>query len=396
MAVYDWIVIGNGIAGAALSYELAQQGLKVLLLERERLPNNATRYSYGGVAFWSGTTELMRTLCQEGIAKHRGLADELELETQFRELDLVMPIMPDQDQVAISASYAKFAIPPQLIDPAEACELEPMLNPAAIVGALTVRHGHLLPEVAVQAYNQAFMRLGGTIRYETVRGLIFNPGSSVKRVMGVETITARYASQSVIVSVGGWSRALLKSAGFSISQCFTQAELLETDPIEPMLRSLVMPAQIQRFNLEKKAAAAEVDALWDTPGYEVAPPILDAGAIQLQDGRIRMGQISRALTDLEAPVDAAQSEAELRAGVGTLLPALKDLPATWHRCPVAFCRDSLPLVGLVPGAEGIQIFSGFSNPLAIVPPLAQRFARSVTGLSDDIIPQLAPSRLQQE
>ena len=66
MKIYDWIVVGAGITGAALAYELVNKGCKVLLLEQYATPHNATRYSYGGLAFWSGTTPLTRQLCDEG------------------------------------------------------------------------------------------------------------------------------------------------------------------------------------------------------------------------------------------------------------------------------------------------------------------------------------------
>ena len=62
MKTYDWIVIGGGITGAALSYELRKKGLSVLLLEQNAIANNATRYSYGGLAYWSATTPLTRQL----------------------------------------------------------------------------------------------------------------------------------------------------------------------------------------------------------------------------------------------------------------------------------------------------------------------------------------------
>jgi glycine/D-amino acid oxidase-like deaminating enzyme len=38
MQTFDWIVVGNGLTGAALSYELSRQGLSVLLLDRSMHP----------------------------------------------------------------------------------------------------------------------------------------------------------------------------------------------------------------------------------------------------------------------------------------------------------------------------------------------------------------------
>ncbi len=118
----------------------------MLLLERHAELQGATRFGYGGLAYWSGTTELTRQICAEGIELHRSLSDELKTSTQFRELDLVLTIAPDADPQEMAQSYAHFAIPPGLLGVEAACELEPLLNPAAIAGALTVKHGHISPK----------------------------------------------------------------------------------------------------------------------------------------------------------------------------------------------------------------------------------------------------------
>jgi len=371
--------VGGGITGAALSYELVQQGFSVLLLEQDPKRQNATRYSYGGLAFWSGTTDMTRQLCAEGIARHRLLSEELAADTQFRELDLLLTIAVDDDPAAVAATYADFAIPPQLLNISAACELEPLLNPHAISGALTVKHGHINAEKTAQGYTQAFLRTGGEMQFAQVLKL-WQQGDKVE---GVTTTSETYYSANTVICAGGLSRALLKAAGISVKLYFTHAELIDIPPVDIELRSLVMPARLQRFQLE--AASTTNDRLWDEQGLELAPPILDAGAIQFLDGSLRLGQLSRTLTDTQATINPEASEATIRAGVGQILPALKDLPGTWHHCLVSFSRVSeaeqsyrLPL-GRIPGKTGIHIFSGFSNPLLIIPPLAQRFARWATG-----------------
>ncbi|MGL5805548.1 MAG: NAD(P)/FAD-dependent oxidoreductase, partial [Xenococcaceae cyanobacterium] len=92
MNTYDWIVIGGGITGSALAYELVKQNFQVLLIEKNATPDNATLYSYGGLAYWSGTNELTRQLCSEGIELHRSLSTELGADTEFRDIDLLLTI----------------------------------------------------------------------------------------------------------------------------------------------------------------------------------------------------------------------------------------------------------------------------------------------------------------
>lgn len=391
MKHYDWIVVGAGITGAALSYELTKAGFAVLLLDRTLDPQAATRFSYGGVAYWSGTTELTQQLCAEGRERYRSLFDELDADLQFRELDLVLTIAPTADPQAIAQTYAHCAIPPRLLTVAEACNLEPLLNPRAIAGALTVKHGHIEAEATTQAYIQAMLRLGGTWQVGDVTA-VYRDGL---RVVGVGCGETIYRGDRTAICTGAFSRPLLKAAGVPVRLYFTHAEILETPPVDLRLRSLVMPAELQRFPLEARFTTSELDPLWDEPGQDLDATILDVGAIQFLDGRIRIGQMSRILTDPAASSDSVASEAMLRTGVGEILPALAELPATWHHCLISFSCDKLPLVGELPGTEGLYLFAGFSNPLAIVPPLAQRFASKVAGKPDALLDALSPGRFCQ-
>lgn len=122
--IFDWIVVGGGFTGAALAYELSRHQLQVLLVERHTALQGATRFSYGGIAYWSGTTDMTRQLCAEGIALHRSLPDQLEADTQFRELDLLLTIPATEDPQRVAQTYAQFAIPPQLLTVQAACDLE--------------------------------------------------------------------------------------------------------------------------------------------------------------------------------------------------------------------------------------------------------------------------------
>jgi glycine/D-amino acid oxidase-like deaminating enzyme len=369
------------LVGAAVSYELARCGLAVLLIDRTLDPDNATRYSYGGIPYWSGSTPLTQQLCAEGIAKHRQLSDELEADTEFKELDLVLTLERDGDPQTAAQPYAKCAMPPRFVSAAEAQELEPLLDREAIAGAFTVRHGHISPTALVRAYNRAFLRLGGTRIIAEVKALV-----RIKdQVTGLLTAEQAYPAKQVLVAAGALTRSLLRQANISIPLYYSHAELIETPPLDLTLRALIMPAQTQRFSLESQASQPATDAQWDEQGHEVTPPILDSGAIQFRDGHLCLGQISRTLTDLNADLDAAESDRRMRAAIARQIPALGEVPGTWRRCRVSFSRDGLPLVGAVPGVEGLHVMAGFSAPFVYLPPVAQRFAQAVSQTPDPVI-----------
>ncbi|NEP85690.1 MAG: FAD-binding oxidoreductase [Okeania sp. SIO2C2] len=388
MKSYDWIVVGGGITGAALSYELAKKGFTVLLLEKYPTLKGATRYSYAILSYWSGTTDWTNQLFQEAKERHHYLSEELEADTQFQELDLLLTIATEYDPKKIATNFSQCNIVPRLISVQEACEMEPLLNQEAIAGALTVPSGHVSPEATTLAYCQAFTKIGGQTEIAEVTGLV----KTGDHITGVHTTTQTYHAANVVICAGGISRHFLKSAGIPTRVYFTHAEMLEIPPVELQLNTSVLTAVQKRFQCEAATSKVEFEQMWDEPGHEFVPFSLDAGAIQFKNGSIRIGQISRVLTDPYTKVDPTQSEVAMRAEIGKVLPALENLPATWHHCLVAYSADDLPLIGAIPHLEGIHIFSGFSSPFAFVPPLAKRFANYVVGENDEIIKQLSPHR----
>ncbi len=391
MQTFDWIVVGNGLTGAALSYELARQGHTVLLLEKSISPTSATRFSYGGVPFWSGSSDLLRQLCREGRDRYQAIPEETGVSSEFRELDLLLTVALDQDPQKLAERYAAVAMPPTPISAQEAVALEPQLNPDAIAGALTVRHGHVNPTLLLKAYNQGLQKLGGQIVIATVTGLV----RIGDLITGVTTPTQAYAAGNVAIAAGGLTRELLKTAGVKVPVYFTHAEIVETPPLEPQFRALIMPADLTRSAIESEATDDDSDDIWDEAGHEIRPPFLDAGFIQFLDGTVRIGQISRIDTTLEPALDAQVSEQKIRAGIAPLIPALAAVPGQWRACRVAFSQDGLPLAGAVPGVVGAYVFSGFTSPFALVPASAVHFAESVTTGHSPLMSQLSPQRLMK-
>jgi glycine/D-amino acid oxidase-like deaminating enzyme len=382
MATYDWIVIGAGITGACLAYELSQQGFQVLLLEKDATPNNATVYSYGGLAYWSGTDELTRTLGQEGIELHRQLSEELEADTEFREIDLVLTIDRQDDPETIAQDYAHFAITPELLNVQDACTLEPLLNPNAIAGVLKLPHGHIHPQKTTNAYLQAFERNAGKIVYEQVVDFLHRDDA----VIGVKTPDNLYYAANTVVCAGGLSRSLLQQAGIEVSNYFTHAQLIMTPPVDLELATIVMPARQQRFILEAKTQLE--DEFWNSDYEQPTKLILDPGAVQFMDGSLCMGQISAIASNPNAKFDPLTAEAQIRQQVSKVLPLLEDIPGSCHSCLVAFNRQAIALIGNVAAIKGIYLFSGFTSTLVFAPILARRFANWLAGKEDKIIEKL--------
>ncbi|MCS6959625.1 MAG: FAD-dependent oxidoreductase [Pseudanabaenaceae cyanobacterium SKYGB_i_bin29] len=372
--MYDWLICGAGITGAALGYELQKLGFRVAIIDRFPNPANATRFSYGGIPYWSGTTPLLQQLCQEAIERYPTLGEELGQDIGFRWLKLILTVQPEEDREFLEKIYSICLHQPQWVTPAEAQELEPLLNPQAIQGALVFDHAQADPESLVRAYLEAFLNLGGTVIYEEVLQLL---------EQGVKTHRRDLGCAGVIVCAGGMSRRLLRQSGLEVPIFFTHADLIETEPSELCLRTFVMPANLKRLEVEFQGAMQR--EAWAEDQSEILYPSFDIGGAPLLDGRMRLGQISR-LHPNPAYIPEPTTEGEIRSGIRHFLPSLADLPGIWHHCLVAFSEGNLPLIGQI--NDYWWIFSGFTSPFVFVPPLARRFAKYLHSRQDEVIPYL--------
>ncbi|MGK7931163.1 MAG: NAD(P)/FAD-dependent oxidoreductase [Microcystaceae cyanobacterium] len=378
---YDWIVIGGGITGSALSYELAKLGLRVLLLEKDINPHNATYFSYGGIFPWAGTDEVSRQLAQEGKEIHRNLTEELDHSTEFREIPLLLTIAPEDDYQGLLKQYQQKTLEIQCLDPQQAGEVEPNLDKDAIKGAFLLPSAQINPQKTNQAYQIGFQRQGGEIIRETAIALIKNQ----HQIKGVKTNKNTYLSENTVICAGGLSYSFLKDYNISLPLYFTHTYLLKTPPVNVNLQTSIMAAHLKRLELEQ-----QIDS-FEPSQRNSKQQIIDAGAIQFKDSSLCLGQISEINPNLSINHNLDTFEQLIRQEVGKIIPCLKTVAGTIHHCLVAFQPDKLALVGKVPDYQGIYLFSGFTSTWVFAPPLARHFAQWVqTGEESKTIAALQP------
>ena len=286
----------------------------------------------------------------------------------------MLTIPANNNPQSIVENYQKFFIKPQLLTPDEAIEIEPLLNRNAISGCLKLPHGHIHPQKTNSAYQQAFLRLGGTLKYEEFTQLF----SENKTITGLKTNKEEYHSKNVVICAGALSRLLLKNIGVNLNLYFTHSQLILTPTVDIKLQTLVMPAILTRLDIEEKSGDSGIKSLWDNPSDEIISDVMETGAIQFLDGSFCLGQISQIITNPTAKTNKNLAEKIIREGVGKILPDLENLPGKLHHCLVAFCADSNFLVGRINSFQGLHLFSGFTSTLMFTAPLARRFAGWVT------------------
>ncbi|MCB0127418.1 MAG: FAD-binding oxidoreductase, partial [Caldilineaceae bacterium] len=186
----DYIIVGGGVYGCGIAWELARRGAAVLLLEAGALAGGAS----GGLGKRGVRANgrdlrelpLMRMAYEQWPTLH----DELGHDTGYERVGHLQIIERPRDLVGASArawTQQQQGIATQVLDSAALCEREPYVN-EAVLGALYCPNDGIADHTATTlGYAAAAQRAGAQIRPETRVTAIEQKAG---RVTAVQTATA--------------------------------------------------------------------------------------------------------------------------------------------------------------------------------------------------------------
>lgn len=389
----DVLIVGAGVVGAALAYEVARGGRRVLVVDRaaDGAAQGATRWSMGGTHWLTAAMDPhLRDLCREGLERHQGMREELGTDSGFRARP-ILTLAPDDAAMETLAPLVEngreHGFEGRIVERDEVYRLEPDLAPGAAVGGALCRLGWLDTVMATRAWLQG----------AAMHGAAFRGGVSVTALSvdgptpSVQTSEGRIEAGQVVLTAGAWIGRLLRDAGLTIPMVHTHAEIVESEPLARTFERVIIalnPFERSRAALENAIAEPGRRARFEAEdGSDLGlPPSVEIGIVQQADGRVRLGQLSRGISGmLDGP--RPDGDALIRAEVARYFPDLAKVPGTLHSRPVSFSVDRLPAAGPVPGAPGFWLVNGLVSPLIFLPALAPRMAAALNG---DAVPELAP------
>jgi sarcosine oxidase, subunit beta len=236
----DVVIIGGGILGLSLAYELARRGTRdVLVLDQAYLNAGASGRNGGGVrAQWS--TPDMVTLALRSLALCRRFAVDLGINVWFRPGGYLF-LAPDGAQVARlernAELHVRHGMRTSLLSPEQTLEVVPHLDASRFVAASwNPDDGVVFPWPFLWGYATQAEAMGVKVRtFSRVTGL----RRSGDRLTHVETDRGAVACQLVVNAAGAWSKQVAALAGVATPNRPTRHEILVGEPLEPFLDPLV-------------------------------------------------------------------------------------------------------------------------------------------------------------
>jgi sarcosine oxidase, subunit beta len=213
MTSADVVIIGGGVNGASVAFNLARLGVRrVVLLERRHLGAGASGKS-GSLVRMHYTNEAESRLAWESLKVFRNFDALVGGDCGFEAPGFVQIVDPAHAD-ALRANVAmqqRLGIDTRLVSREELTKISPDLR-VDDVGAAAYEPGSGFadPNATTFAFAAAARRLGATIETDCEALRIVTEGG---RVAGVETSRGRVAAPVVVAVPGAWAGRLLDPLG---------------------------------------------------------------------------------------------------------------------------------------------------------------------------------------
>jgi sarcosine oxidase subunit beta len=212
----DVLVIGAGIAGCAVAYELVGAGARVVVAERGAVCSGSSALNAGGIRQQFS----QETSVRAGMETVRRLAtfeEEFGVDPVFRQAGyLFLHDGGDSRRTLERAAGVQKAcgVPTRLVGPDEVARLVPGINVADIAGAAyNPTDGYADPNSMVAGFAAGARAKGAVILQDSPVTEIETRGN---QVTGVTTASGRIAPDVVLNATGAWAPAIAALYGGSL------------------------------------------------------------------------------------------------------------------------------------------------------------------------------------
>ncbi len=237
------VIIGGGISGVSIAYNLAKKGMKgIVVFDNNYMTGGATGRCGAGVRQqWSSKGNCI--MAKMSIDFFEKAQEELQYhrDIEFKQEGYLIVATTDEEDRQFTKNVAlqnSVGIPSRKLTVDEALKIVPHLNRDIMKSAtFCATDGHLNPFLMTDAYYTAAKRLGVQFFYrEKVEDIVVNDGKIEK----VVTAKREVFTDKVVNAAGGYSYEVGQMAGVDIPVYSENHEILVTEPIEKIQGPMVI------------------------------------------------------------------------------------------------------------------------------------------------------------
>lgn len=331
---YDAVIVGGGVNGSAIAYNLAKRGLKPLIVEKTDICAEASNANGGGVR-QSARDDRELPLAMLSVKLFETLSEELGHDVEYRQAGNLR-LCTTEDQLAAMAAMVEkqrgMGLELEMLDQKQVRELCPYVADKVIGASHCPTDGHANPMATTFAFAKKARELGAELALgEEVVDITLSGGA----VTGVVTNKGRYNAPVVVNVAGVKGREVARMVGLDFPMRPVFTEVLITEASRPLFPQMFGTASSDFYGHQCKHGSF----VWGGfAGYESF----------LHEG-------------LDKPNYSQIGPAICRA-VLNFFPVLKDLHVirVWSGL-IAQVSDKAPVLGRVEEAPGYVSATGFSG-----------------------------------
>lgn len=238
----DVVIIGGGINGCALAYEIAKRGKNVILLEKKWLAYGATGRCGAGIRQQWATRE-NALLAKKSVEIFEKLSNELGYDIGLRQGGYLIAIHSEEEMKQAKKNVEmqrSIGLPVRIIYEDEIKEIAPIISMEgmeAIAASFCPTDGHVNPFKTTYAYAIAAKKLGVKIyKFTEAKDIKVREGKVEKVITNRGEIKTNY----VVNAAGAWSKEIAKMVGIKMPNKPVRKEALVTEPLAPLFKCMII------------------------------------------------------------------------------------------------------------------------------------------------------------
>lgn len=373
---YDAIVIGAGVLGASVALHLAQDGSRVLILERGEAVSGASGGNLGQISISDRAQPWHMPLALESLEYYRTvLSRGYEIEyaptggsvTLKGEEQLAAAQKAARDMAQLSTESALYQ------SAADIHKAEPHINAGAMDALLFCPHeGKINPLLATLALLDKAQKAGAKLLWRApVTGFV-KEGS---HIAGVQTPQGVFEGKWVVNCTGPRAAFLGDMAGVPIPTRFHKGTAFVSEPISPVIHGPVTGGGL----------------------FLAAPKVrpqrhIGFGTLQTADGSILIAQSTEECPTDDRTVNMPSLQLVAQRFL-TYYPQLRGLQIVRAWAAVTtYTQDDLPVFGFSAGAANFFTAAGFKGAFSVAPAVGRITLDALKGNMDPLYTCCSPDR----